>query len=114
MHPRHDELGIALERGGGLGLMLRLEGVVDLFGDAFGQFAGDRHHVDPAGERGDHAGQPLDLAQVGTQRPVGPRVLHLDRHRLPTHQHPTVHLADGRSRGGPQVDRFETLPPAWA
>jgi len=101
--------------GDGLGhprLRLALEGVVDLFGDPGGQFAGQRHHVQAAGEGGDRRRQALDLAQIALQGGVGTRVLHLDRHRLPgSRQGRAVDLTDGRRCGRPQFDAGEVRAP---
>lgn len=112
MHPRHQELGVAGERRRRAGLVVGLPQIVDLLGDPGGHLARDGDHVDPAGQRRDHRGQPFDLTQVRAQCPVGARVLDLDRDRFAAGQHAAVHLPDGRRRGRSQVEPGEPVAPA--
>ena len=86
--------------------------VVDLLGDPGGDLAGERHHVQPSGDRRRGGGEPLDLLEVVSQRHVGARVLHLHRHRFAGAGQPRpVHLPDRRGRGRARLELGEVGAP---
>ena len=78
-------------------VVLRLDLVVELLGDALAQLAGECAHVEPGGQALHQRQQQAEVAQVDLDGLGHARVLDLDRDPLALARDRAVHLAD---RGG--------------
>ena len=75
--------------------------VVELLGEPLAQLVDERSRIEPGEHHAEHAEQEIGVHEVGADRLVDTRVLHLHRDRDARVRHRAVHLAD--RRGGDRL-----------
>ena len=112
---RHEDERVVAVGARDRAVVLRLDLVVELLGDALAQLAVERLDVEPRREPLDQRQQQREVAQVGLDRLGDARVLDLDRDLVAVERDRAVDLAD---RGGGErllleVSKWSpTLPPS--
>ena len=100
---------VAAERPVHAALVLRLDLVVELVGDALAQLVEQRLRIHPRRHPLEQRHEELDVAHVGVDRLGDARVLDLHRDVVALVRRRAVDLPDRRGRDRPLVERREVL-----